>query len=56
MGVQPLNAAPEACAVNQPSDLRNTLSLDSLNFFLSPMVTMFWRRNGHALSPRGNHQ
>lgn len=35
MGVQPLNAAPEACAVTQHSDLRNTLSLDSLNFFLA---------------------
>lgn len=35
MGVQPLNAAPEACAVTPHSDLRNTLSLDSLNFFLA---------------------
>lgn len=35
MGVQPLNAVPEACAVTPHSDLRNTLSLDSLNFFLA---------------------
>ncbi len=35
MDVQPLNAAPEACAVTPHSDLRNALSLDSLNFFLA---------------------
>ncbi len=35
MRVQPLNAAPEEPAVARHSDLRNTLSLDSLNFFLA---------------------
>lgn len=30
-----MNAAPEACAVTPPPDLRNTLPLDSLNFFLA---------------------
>jgi MFS family permease len=35
MRVQPLNADPEEPAVARHSDLRNTLSLDSLNFFLA---------------------
>jgi MFS family permease len=35
MRVQPLNAAPEEPAVARHSDLRNTLSLDSINFFLA---------------------
>nr|WP_218169599.1 MFS transporter [Pseudomonas sp. P7759] len=35
MRVQPLNAASEDLAVAKHSDLRNALSLDSLNFFLA---------------------
>ena len=35
MSVQPLNAVFEDFAVARHSDLRNTLSLDSLNFFLA---------------------
>ncbi len=35
MSAQPLNAPPEDIAVAHHSDLRTTLSLDSLNFFLA---------------------
>ncbi|CAM2858622.1 MFS transporter [Pseudomonas fluorescens] len=35
MSVQPLNAPSEELAVANRADLRNTLSLDSLNFFLA---------------------
>jgi len=35
MSVQPLNAPSEELAVANHADLRNTLSLDSLNFFLA---------------------